>query len=208
MRAPSPENAVLACFSLTMRQPTTSAIRNKRRTRGDRANSPPHSRRSLFWQNRAAPCYRARLVYASAIRARSCRRQRHPPPFSTTAGNALTSPTHPHQSCPDVFADEGWRATSRARSPPSRAGYRAPFANSALRESSTPPESAQFPDVPSQTLAAALKLWLSFSYQLRQSIVSNENNQQAFWTNFQIQPRPSGSVRLGNLNPIPLPPAS
>src|SRR5437764_1384127 len=168
MRAPSPENAVLACFSLTMRQPTTLAIRNKRRTRGDRANSPPPAHRSLFWQNRAAPPYRARLVYASAIRARFCRRQKHPPPFSTTAGNAPASPTHPHQSCPEVFADEGLRATSRARSPPSRAGYRAPFANSARRESSIPPESAQSADAPSQPLATALKLWLPFNYQLRQ----------------------------------------
>src|SRR5207249_11428655 len=120
------------------------------------------SRRSLFWQHHAPPPYRVRLIYALTIRARSCRRQRHPPPFSTTTGNTPTSPTHPHQSCPVVFADEGWRATSRARSPPSRAGYRAPFANSALRESSAPPESAQFADAPSQTLAVALKLRLSF----------------------------------------------
>src|SRR5436190_24043843 len=188
MRAPSPENAVLACFSLTMRHPTPSAIRNKRRTRDDPANSPPHARRSLFWQNRAAPPYRARLVYASAIRARSCRRQKHPPPFSTNAGNAPTSPTHPHQSCPEVFVGEGWPATFRARSPPSRAGYQAPFANSARRESSTPPESAQFADAPSQMLAIASKSWLSFNYQLRQYIVSNENINKLFGLTFRSSP--------------------
>src|SRR5438067_6282218 len=70
MRAPSPEKADLACFSLTMRQPTTLAIRNKHRTQFGLTDSQLRVLRSPSWQNPAALRHRARAVYGSTTLAR------------------------------------------------------------------------------------------------------------------------------------------
>src|SRR5437879_963964 len=98
MRAPSPEKAAFACFPLTIRQPTTSAIRNRRRTRFARADSPLRARRSLTLQNRAAPPRRARIACGSATPARWLPHRTRLRPFSATADTAQVSPTLPCRS--------------------------------------------------------------------------------------------------------------
>src|SRR5450432_3143340 len=176
MRAPSPEKAVAACFSLTIRQPTTSAIRSKRRTRSARAGSPPRARRFQSWRSRAAPHYRGRLVYGSAIRARSLCLQRHPRPFSAAADTGPTSQILLYRFFPEPSADGAWRVTSRGRSQSFRAAHRAPSADSARRENSAPPESARCADVPSQSPVNVLMLLSPYASHVTQYSVSPEKS--------------------------------
>src|SRR5438874_6545259 len=148
MRAPSPEKADLACFSLTMRQPTTLAIRNKHRTRSGLIASPLRGRRSPFWQNPAARRRRARVVYGSTILARSPRPRKRRLLFLAVADNAPVFPIRSGQSCPDFCAGAASRATSRARSPSFPTGYAEPAASSPPPDSSDPPESLRYADEP------------------------------------------------------------
>src|SRR6266566_3237135 len=163
-----------------MRQPTTLAIRNRRRTRSGLTDSPLRARRSPSSQSPTALRRRGRVVYWLTTLARLPRRRKRRLLFLAIADTAPIVPIRAGRSFLVFSAGAKSRVTFRGLPPFSPAEGQAPFANSALRESSTPPESAQFADAPSQMLAAALKLWLSFNYQLRQCIVSNENNQQAF----------------------------
>src|SRR6266446_9239677 len=153
MRAPSPEKADLACFSLTKRQPTTLAIRNKHRTRSGLKDFPLRGRRSPFWQNPAARRRRARAVYGSTILARSPRPRKRRLLFQTIADNAPVFPIRSGQSCLAFSAGAKSRATSRARSPSFPTGYAEPAAGSPPRDNSDPPESARYPDEPLQFLA-------------------------------------------------------
>src|SRR6266480_5598553 len=142
MRAPSPENADLACFSLAMRQPTISAIRRSSDLRSGLTDSPLRARRSPSSQSPTALRRRAPVVYGSTTLARLPRRRKRRLLFLAVADTAPIVPIRAGRSFLVFFAGAKSRVTFRGLPPFSPAEGQVPFANSAPPESLTRHESA------------------------------------------------------------------